>query len=411
VSTADAAGTARFAKLLAGSRIVVCVGSGGVGKTTIAAALALRGALEGRRSMVLTIDPARRLAQSLGVGNLRNGGEKIDAARFEEAGLHPRASLSAGMLDQTSAWDQFIARHSPNAEVRETILSNPFYQNLSRSFAGSTEYMAIEELCRIEETGEYDLIVLDTPPSRHALDFLEAPRRLEDFFDRSVLGWLARPASAGWTAWKTASRGARFVFERIEEATGLQTLTEIASFFAAIETLVDGVTARSRKVRELLQAPATAFVLVTGPDEQVLEDAEGLIARMQDLGVRLRGVVMNRVQRWEGLDEADDIKTLAGLARCGPGEDRGSPAAAGDRHSRCERLRRVLLDAGIAPDVAAWMIATLEAFLVQALAQAVRREAFEANLPDDVPIIAVSEQRHDVHDLAGLAAVAGALES
>jgi len=398
-----------FAELLTGSRIVVCVGSGGVGKTTIAAALALRGALEGRRSMVLTIDPARRLAQSLGVGDLRTGGEQIDATRFEEAGLHPKASLSAGMLDQTSAWDQFIARHSPTAEVRETILANPFYQNLSRSFAGSTEYMAIEELCRIEETGEYDLIVLDTPPSRHALDFLEAPRRLEDFFDRSVLGWLARPASAGWMAWKTASRGARFVFEKVEEATGLQTLTEIAAFFAAIETLVDGVTARSRKVRELLQAPSTAFVLVTGPDEQVLEDAEGLVARMQELGVRLRGVVMNRVHGGEGLDEPEEIKTLAGLEECGPADGLGAEPQGG-RRGRCERLRNALLDAGFAPDVAGWMIDTLEGFLVQALAQAVRREAFEANLPADVPVIAVPEQRHDVHDLAGLAVVAGHIE-
>src|SRR5205085_10142503 len=219
----------------------------------------------------------------------------------------------------------------------------------------------IEELCRIEEGGEYDLIVLDTPPSKYALDFLEAPRRLEEFFDRSVLGWLARPASAGWLAWKTASRGARFVFERIEEATGLQTLTEIAAFFAAIETLVDGVTARSRKVRELLQAQTTSFVLVTGPDELVLEDAEGLVVRMQELGVRLRGVVMNRVHGREGLDEPDEIKALAALEHCGPEGDGGVDGAAGGgvdgraggvvdggagagdaRRNRCERLRREL---------------------------------------------------------------------
>ena len=394
-----------FADLLGRSRIVVCVGSGGVGKTTIAATLALKGALEGRRSMVLTIDPARRLAQSLGVGELRTGGERIDAARFEEAGLAPRAPLSAGMLDQTSAWDQFIARHSPNDEVRETILANPFYQNLSRSFAGSTEYMAIEELCRIEETGEYDLIVLDTPPSRHALDFLEAPRKLEDFFDRSVLGWLAKPAAAGWTAWKTASRGARFVFEKVEDATGVQALTEIGAFFVAIESLVDGVTARSRRVRELLQAPTTSFVLVTGPDEQVLEDAEGLVARMEELGVRLRGVVMNRVQGREGMDEPEEIRTIAGLEDCGPGAE--PPRGHG---GRCERLRKPLAEAGVPPGVVEWMIGTLETFLTQALAQAVRREAFEAGLPDDVELTAVPEQRHDVHDLAGLAMIARELE-
>lgn len=386
------------ADLLAINRIVVCVGSGGVGKTTVAAALALRGALEGRRTMVLTIDPARRLAEALGLADLRTGGEKIAIERFEAAGLHPKATLSAGMLDQTSAWDAFIARHSPNAEVRETILANQFYQQLSRSFAGSTEYMAIEELSRIEETGDYDLIILDTPPSRHALDFLEAPRRLEDFFDRSLLGWLAKPASAGWSAWKTASRGLRFVFERIEEATGLQALTDIAGFFAAVEQLVDGVTARTRKVRELLQAPTTSFVLVTGPDEQVLEDAEGLVESMKNLGVSLRGVVMNRLQ------DAGDVDDPGAFAH---GCSRGW--ADGTADGPLARIRRALVDAGVSQDAAAWMCQTLESRLLQAAAQAVRREAFEAELPAEVKVSAVAEQRRDVHDLSGLAVIAQAL--
>jgi anion-transporting ArsA/GET3 family ATPase len=369
-------------ELLASSRIVVCVGSGGVGKTTVAAALALQASLDGRRTMVLTIDPARRLAEALGLAELRTGGERIDGGRLESAGLLPRAELWAGMLDQTSAWDQFIARHSPSEEVRETILANPFYLNLSRSFAGSTEYMAIEELARLEETGKFDLIVLDTPPSRHALDFLEAPRRLEEFFDRSVLGWLARPASAGWSVWKSASRSARFVFEKLEEATGLQTLSEISAFFAAIESLIDGVSERMRTVRALLQAPTTSFVLVTGPDEQVLEDAEGIVARMKELGVSLRGVVMNRLQEAGG---------------AGAGEE------------SIARLRQGLLDAGVAGDVVAWKEETMRAHLLQAAVQAVRREVFEAGLPQDVPVRAVAEQKRDVHDLAGLSAIGSAL--
>ncbi|MFN2426418.1 MAG: ArsA family ATPase [Candidatus Binatia bacterium] len=381
------------------SRIVVCVGSGGVGKTTVAAALALDAALGGRRTMVLTIDPARRLAESLGLADLKAGGEKIAPERFAAAGLHPRAELSAGMLDQPSAWDGFIARHSPTVEIRDTILANPFYLNLSRTFAGSTEYMAIEELSRIEEAGEYDLIVLDTPPSRHALDFLEAPRRLEEFFDRSLLGWLARPASAGWTAWKSASRGARFMFERIEDATGVQALSEIAAFFTAIETLVDGVTARSRKVRELLQAPTTSFVLVTGPDEQVLEDAEGLTASMSKLGVALRGVVMNRLQDAGDIDDPGALLRGASLCEGGGDDDRGALV----------RLRGALDAAGVDHDVSSWMMETLEARLLQAATQEVRREVFEAALPEDVSVAAVGEQRRDVHDLAGLAEVARAL--
>jgi anion-transporting ArsA/GET3 family ATPase len=293
------------------------------------------------------------------------------------------------MLDQTSAWDQFIARHSPSEEVRETILANPFYLNLSRSFAGSTEYMAIEELARIEETGKFDLIVLDTPPSKHALDFLEAPRRLEEFFDRSVLGWLARPASAGWSVWKTASRSARFVFEKLEEATGLQALSEISAFFAAIESLIDGVSERMRTVRALLQAPTTSFVLVTGPDEQVLEDAEGLVARMQELGVSLRGVVMNRVQGVGGVE-----LTNGGAA--------GSEESIG-------RIRHALVESGTGPEAVAWMEEALRLRLLQAAAQAVRREVFEAQLPEDVPVRVVAEQRRDVHDLGGLAAITDAL--
>lgn len=383
------------AQLLAVSRIVVCVGSGGVGKTTVAAALALQGALEGRRTMVLTIDPARRLAEALGLADLKTGGETIAPERLEAAGLYTRATLAAGMLDQTSAWDAFIARHAPNVEVRDTILANPFYLNLSRTFAGSTEYMAIEELSRIDETGEYDLIVLDTPPSRHVLDFLEAPRRLEEFFDRSVLGWLARPASAGWTAWKTASRSARFVFERIEDATGVQALGEIASFFAAVETLVDGVTERSRTVRALLQAPTTSFVLVTGPDEQVLEDAEGLTASMKDLGVKLRGVVMNRLQ------DAGSVEDPAAFVLAGSRQ--------GDGRAALTFLRRAVEDAGVGAEVAAWLGATLEARLLQTATQALRREVFEAALPTDVKVSAVAEQARDVHDLASLARIARAM--
>lgn len=376
------------ARLLETSRVVVCVGSGGVGKTTVAASLALLGAMRGRRAMVLTIDPARRLAQSLGVATLRIGGERIPAERFAEAGLEPAGELSAGMLDQTSAWDAFITRHSPSVEVRDSILANDFYQHLSRSFAGSTEYMAIEELCRIDESGDFDLIVLDTPPTGHAIDFLEAPRRLEDFFDRGVLSWLVRPTvSAGWSAWKTASRSMRFLFERVEDATGVQALSEIASFFVAVEQLVDGVTARSRDVQALLRSDATSFVLVAGPDEQVLEDAEDLASKMRELGMPLRGVVMNRVHP-------------AGLVL----------SADGQRAAAEDRVTSALVAAGAAAEAVAWMRSMLDERQVQGASEAVRREAFEAALPASVLRSAVPEQERDVHELRGLATVGRFLE-
>lgn len=364
--------------VIAEHRLVVCVGSGGVGKTTTAAAIALHGALNGRRAMVLTIDPAKRLAQALGMKSLGVGGVRIDEGMLRAVARDEQivGELSAGMLDQKSAWDEFITRHAPNADTRDTILANEFYRHLSQSFAGSAEYMAIEELCRIDESGSYDLIVLDTPPTRHALDFLEAPRRLEDFLDRSVLGWFVRPyASVGWSAWKTASRSVRFLFDRIEDATGLQTLTQISDFFVAMEGLFDGINERGRRVRELLAGPSTAFILVAGPEEQILGESEAFAGRMGELGVSLKGVVMNRVH------SAGSSDALS------PGRD-------------------AVVAAGAPAKVADWLVATHDAALRIAAAEELRREAFEGGLPDAVSTAAVPEFGRDVHELGDLATLA-----
>jgi anion-transporting ArsA/GET3 family ATPase len=359
------------------------VGSGGVGKTTTAAALALFGAMRGRRAVVLTIDPARRLAQSLGLDALRSGGERIDDQLFAAAGLAPLGSLTAGMLDQKSAWDDFIARHAPSPEVRDVILRNEFYQHLSQSFAGSTEYMAVEELCRLAESDEHDLIVLDTPPTGHALDFLEAPLRLENLLDRTVLGWLVKPyVAAGWSAWKTASRTVRFVIRRIEEAAGITTLGEVSEFFVAMDRMFDGIAERSRKVRALLGGPQTAFVLVAGPEEQVLGESEHLTGKMLALGMPLKGVVMNRVHPVPaGGEHSHDLESmvaaLAPLARCGVSDE-------------CVR----------------WIAENFINSCTIARAEEVRREAFESGLGSDVARVAVPEFDRDVHDLAALMAVA-----
>jgi len=374
-----------FAHLVEQHRILVCVGSGGVGKTTTAAALALHGAMTGRRSMVLTIDPARRLAQSLGVDSLGSDGEQITPEVLAAAGVDVRGTLSAGMLDQKSAWDDFIARHAPSDEARKTILHNEFYQHLSRSFAGSTEYMAIEELCRIHESGRYDLIVLDTPPTTHALDFLEAPRRLEDFMDRSIVGWLVKPyLSVGWSAWKTASRTVRFIVKRIEEAAGARTLAEISEFFVAMENLFDGITERSRKVRGLLAGPDTAFILVAGPEEQVLGESEHLTTKMSELGMPLRGVVMNRVH------------PLPGAADLGVSFEELSERLV----SACPAL------GAVDEAVVEWLAATYMNGCTVARAEDVRREVFEAGLSPDVVSVAVPEFERDVHEIPALARIA-----
>jgi len=371
-----------LASLLDDHRIVVCVGSGGVGKTTIAAALALAGAQRGRRAMVLTIDPARRLAQSLGLENLSARGEEIPEEVLRAASVSLSGSLSAGMLDQKSAWDEFITRHAPTPEASAAVLNNQFYQQLSSSFAGSTEYMAVEELCRIDEADLYDLIVLDTPPTAHALDFLEAPRRLEDFLDRSMIGWLVKPYfSVGWGAWKAASRSAQFLFERIERATGVETLRQISEFFIAMEGLFDGITERSRRVRALLSGASTAFVLVAGADEQVLGESEVLAARMADLGVALKGVVMNRVHPLPSgagvtLDDAEATAWIDALESNGIGREQ-----------------------------ARWLVDNYVDACASARAEAVRGEAFAAGLPPSVTFTCVAEQGGDVHDLGRLAVV------
>ena len=358
------------------------MGTGGVGKTTVAASFAVHGAMVGRRAMVLTIDPARRLAQSLGLHELRGDRQQINLEELTAHGRTVSGSLSAGMLDQKSAWDEFIARHAPNEEACRAILRNEFYQQMSRSFAGSTEYMAIEELCRIDESGEYDLVILDTPPTGHALDFLEAPRRLEDFLDRSMIGWFVKPyASFGWSAWKTASRSVKFLFERIERATGVETLRQISEFFVAMEAMFDGIAERSRRVREVLTSARTAFVLVTGPDEQVLGQSEMLTEKVAILGMPLRGVVVNRLHPL--------------------------PPGAGQRVARKtleERLARVLAAADIVdPEAVAWLASNHLAAQRLADTEAERRRTFEAGLPAGIVVQPVPEFEADVHDLLTLA--------
>jgi anion-transporting ArsA/GET3 family ATPase len=372
-----------FASLIETHRIVVCVGTGGVGKTTVAASLALQGALRGRRAMVLTIDPARRLAQSLGLDDWREGRQQINLGEVGSAGV--AGSLDAGMLDQKSAWDEFIGRHAPTEEARDTILANEFYQQMSRSFAGSTEYMAIEELCRIEECGEYDLIVLDTPPTGHALDFLEAPRRLEDFLDRSMMGWFVRPyATIGWSAWKTTSRSMRFLFDRIEKATGVETLRQISEFFVAMDTMFDGISTRSHRVRDVLSGERTAFVLVAGPDERVLEESEALTSKLSELGVRLRGVVLNRLHPLEGeaLVEHDrsTLETALDSLLRPPGD----------------------LDSSSLPTLVTWLANNHEDAQQRNRAEVERYERFARGFPADVEVRRVKEFDADVHDLAAL---------
>jgi anion-transporting ArsA/GET3 family ATPase len=374
-------------RLVDGHRIVISAGSGGVGKTTVAASIALWGALAGRRAVVLTIDPARRLASSLGLAALGNDEREVPPALFTAQGLVPRGTLAAMMLDQKGAWDALVERHAP-AEARARILANPFYQHLSQTFAGSQEYMAIEQLCLLADSGRYDLIVVDTPPTRHALDFLDAPRRIDDFLDRRVIKWFVRPYfSAGWSALRAMNRTAGFLLRRLEQATGVSALLEISDFFSSMSGLFENFHARVERAYEVLRGAATAFVLVTGPEEQVLGDAEYLSAKMGELRMPLKGVVLNRVHR--------EFRPR------GRGSRRAEVGA-----EDVEEVARVVGRAlGTAGREARELAANFLDYQVLARGESLRLEQFRLGLGRRMPVVEVPNFTRDVHDLGSLAAM------
>jgi anion-transporting ArsA/GET3 family ATPase len=373
--------------VVADHRIVVSAGSGGVGKTTVAASLALWGSLQGRRTVVLTIDPAKRLATSLGLETLGSVPREIPAAVFQAQGLAPVGLLSAMMLDQKGAWDALVERHAP-PEARARILKNPFYQHLSQTFAGSQEYMAIEQLCLLAESGDYDLIVVDTPPTRHALDFLEAPQRLGDFLDKSVIKWFVRPYfNAGWSALRAVNRSVGFLLRRIEQATGVSALAEISDFFTSMSGLFDNFQARIDKAYEVLRGSGTAFVVVSSPEEQVLEDAEYLSTKMGELRMPLKGVVLNRVHH--------EFRP----SRRGR---RGGEVGPEEVHELAAVVERAL---GGRAGEAAELAANFADYQALARGESLRIEQFRAGLPRGVPVVSVPNFARDVHDLAALAAM------
>jgi anion-transporting ArsA/GET3 family ATPase len=318
----------------------------------------------------MTIDPAKRLANALGIGEVLSAG---DAVEVEGVG---NGRLSAMMLDQKGAWDQLVERHAPSTEARDRILENRFYEHLSQTFAGSHEYMAIEQLCDLYENDAYDLIVVDTPPTRHALDFLEAPRRLADFLDRNVVKWFVRPYfSAGWSTMRFVNRTVGFLFRRLEDATGISALTEVSDFFNSMGGLFENFEDRVRRVYELLRSPSTAFVLVATPEEQVLKEAEQFCQQVVDLGMHLRGVVFNRVHReMAGARPRLTPSRVSGvLGRCGVGD--AAAVRLAENFDRYETIGR---------------------------GDGLRIEAFRQLVSPEVNVVEVPNFTSDVHSVEGL---------
>jgi anion-transporting ArsA/GET3 family ATPase len=357
-----------IAEVIERHSVVVCAGSGGVGKTTTAAALAVHGALQGRRTMVLTIDPARRLADALGLRTLGNEARRVD--------LSGAGSLEAMMLDQKGAWDALVERYAPSDDVRQRILANRFYQHLSESFAGSQEYMAIEQLAELRASGRYDLIVVDTPPTRHALDFLDAPKRIEAFLDRQVIRWFIKPYfSAGWATLRVVNRAAGSLLRRLEDATGVSALVEISDFFNSMSGLFDGFEQRVQAVDKLLRARGTAFILVATPEEQVLSEAEEFSRKLAELAIPLRAMIFNRVHE----EAATDLRRL---------DD--------------QWLRALVGRAVKGGDRAARLVDNFLRYQTQARGDHLRMEAFRRQLAGRPAIATVPNFEEDLHDLDGL---------
>ena len=308
--------------IVARRRIVVCAGAGGVGKTTTAAAIALRAAVEGHKAVVLTIDPARRLASSLGVKELSNDPTKVRSSKFRSAGLDPAGELHAMMLDTKSTFDKVVITYAPTREQADRIISNRFYRNISGTLSGSQEYMAMEKLYELATEGDYELIVIDTPPTRNALDFLDAPRRMTDFFESRVLRWFLLPyMKAGGGFMRVANVAASTFLRLVKRIVGAEVLEDTAEFFANLEGMYDGFKQRARDVSRLLHSQATAFVVVTSPTEESVTEATYFASRLNEAGLPFGALVVNRVHPRFG-DGIDASRRQVGRLERGDGRAR-----------------------------------------------------------------------------------------
>lgn len=287
------------------TRIVVCCGSGGVGKTTTAAALGLRAAERGRKVVVLTIDPARRLAQSMGIDQLDNTPRQVP-------GISGAGELHAMMLDMKRTFDEIVEAHADEERAR-AILENPFYQSLSAGFAGTQEYMAMEKLGQLRAQDEWDLIVVDTPPSRSALDFLDAPKRLGSFLDGKFIRVLMAPAKVGGRAGMKflnfGMAGLSMMTGTLGKLVGGQLLRDVQTFVAAMDTMFGGFRTRADATYRLLQAPGTAFLVVAAPERDALREAAYFVERLAAEDMPFAGLVLNRVHR-SGADQLSAERAL-----------------------------------------------------------------------------------------------------
>ena len=363
--------------------IVVCCGSGGVGKTTTAAALGLRAAERGRKVVVLTIDPARRLAQSMGLTELDNTPRVVK-------GVAGPGELQAMMLDMKRTFDEVVLAHADPERARQ-IMENPFYQSLSSGFAGTQEYMAMEKLGQLQAAGSWDLIVVDTPPSRSALDFLDAPNRLGSFLDGKLIRVLMAPAKVGGrSAMKFLNVGMNMFTGVLGKILGANVLQDVSTFVAAMDSMFGGFRERADRTYQLLQAPGTAFLVVAAPERDALREAAYFVDRLETDRMPLAGLVLNRVHR-TGAPQLTAERALAAAETLeGDAAEGETDGEAGGSASAQES------------EVLAAGLLRLHADRVRTITHERRmRDRFVSIYPD-VPLVEVPALAGDVHDLEGL---------
>jgi anion-transporting ArsA/GET3 family ATPase len=379
-TTAKAPRAGSLEQLLAAKEIAITCGSGGVGKTTAAAAAAAMVAVkQGGKVLVVTVDPARRLANALGLEGFGNTEKRVPPEAFAAAGVTPRGELWAAMLDTKEAWDRLVQRHAPDARTARRILDNPLYQNVSGRFVQSHEYIAMERLYEIHSEGDYDLIVVDTPPTRNALDFLEAPQRMADFFSSRFLRWLTVPYRS-----RLVNLASRPFYQVADRILGSQFLQDIAEFFILFQTMYAGFVERAEAVGRLLHDRRTTFVVVSTLEAAPLREAEFFIDALAEKRFHMGAVVLNKVLPRYLLDE--DTAAVAERMRARADEVAGEVANGAGDPEQIARVLREVADSFCNFEVVA------------------RREAeqrAELALTPEV-IVTVPFFEVDIHDLAGL---------
>ncbi|MFN2583027.1 MAG: ArsA family ATPase [Candidatus Dormibacteria bacterium] len=375
-------------KRLSSLPVIICAGSGGVGKTTISAALGMAiAASADKRVLVLTVDPAKRLATALGLRGIGSQPVAVPRRLLRDAGLPARGELVAAMLDMKSAWDRLVECYAPDRRAAQRILENRFYQRISDAFIGSQEYAAMEALYELHEAAEYDCVIVDTPPSRNALDFLEAPNRLSDYVGARLLSWLAGSSGFGFRAMNIAATPFLRLADRL---LGGDVLAEVAEFVRELQQLYGGVQRHARDVYRLLRSPSVGFVVVTSLDPGPFAEAEFFATKLREFSMPLRAIVVNRMLP-ESLRDAATAQAASAL------EDNPKMAA----WLTSELGRRVTSDTARA--VGSTFL------LFHTLAQREARQLSRLERLGDVPASRIPLFTDDVSGLEGLVRIAGLL--